>query len=189
MSQEATGRSPATAGPRTVDSALEGRAAGKVPLGDPGAWAVLAFSTTSFMLGLYNAGWVNPLGVTLVIPVAFIFGGVVQLIVAILEVFRGNVFGTAVFGTYGPFWIIYGLIENSFAGKVGAAAGKAAAAGAISSGVTVFLAMFAVRSRPARKRTVCSDGGPPAGATLRCCDRRIRPRWCGPGTDAAPAQA
>ena len=144
MSQEATGRSPATAGPRTVDSALEGRAAGKVPLGDPGAWAVLAFSTTSFMLGLYNAGWVNPLGVTLVIPVAFIFGGVVQLIVAILEVFRGNVFGTAVFGTYGPFWIIYGLIENSFAGKVGAAAGKAAAAGAISSGVTVFLAMFAV---------------------------------------------
>ena len=145
MSQEATGRTPATAGPRTVDSALEGRAAGKVPLGDPGAWAVLAFSTTSFMLGLYNAGWVNPLGVTLVIPVAFIFGGVVQLIVAILEVFRGNVFGTAVFGTYGPFWIIYGLIENSFAGKVGAAAGKAAAAGAISSGVTVFLAMFAVR--------------------------------------------
>jgi succinate-acetate transporter protein len=116
----------------------------RVPPADPGAWAVLAFATTSFMLGLYNAGWVNPLGVALVIPVAFIFGGAVQLIVAVLEVFRGNVFGAAVFGTFGPFWIIYGLIENSFAAKVAAAAGKAAAAGAVASGVTVFLAVFAV---------------------------------------------
>ena len=96
------------------------------------------------MLGIYNAGWANPLGVTLVIPVAFVFGGGAQLIVAVLEVFRGNVFGAAVFGTYGPFWIIYGLIQNSFAAKVAAAAGKTATAGAISSGLTVFLAMFTV---------------------------------------------
>lgn len=147
MSQEVTGApnpNPAPAGQVTVDSALAGRAAANVPMADPGAWAVLAFGTTAFMLGLYNAGLVNPLGVTLVIPMAFFFGGAVQSIVAVLEVFRGNVFGAAVFGSYGPFWIVYGLIENSFAAKVTAAAGKAGAAGALSSGVTVFLVMFAV---------------------------------------------
>lgn len=134
----------AVAGQETVDRALEGRAAAKTPLADPGAWAVLAFASTAFMLGLYNAGLVNPLGVTLVIPMALVFGGAVQFIVAIIEVFRGNVFGAAVFGCYGPFWIIYGLIENSYAGKVAAAAGKASAVSAVASGLTVFLVMFAV---------------------------------------------
>ena len=131
------------AGQEPSNRALEGRAAAKTPLADPGAWAVLAF-LTAFMLGLYNAGLVNPLGATLVIPMALVFGGAVQFIVAIIEVFRGNVFGAAVFGCYGPFWIIYGLIENSYVGKVAAAAGKAGAASAVASGLTVFLVMFAV---------------------------------------------
>ena len=92
-------------GRRPSNRALEGRAAAKTPLADPGAWAVLALASTAFMLGLYNAGLVNPLGATLVIPMALVFGGAVQFIVAIIEVFRGNVFGAAVFGCYGPFWI------------------------------------------------------------------------------------
>ena len=127
-----------------IDRALQGRAVATVPLADPGAWAVLSFASTAFMLGLYNAGVVNPLGVTLVIPMAFFFAGAVQFIVAVLEVFRGNVFGAVVFGSYGPLWVIYGLIQNSYVGKVAAAAGKTGAAGAVSSGLTVFLVMFAV---------------------------------------------
>lgn len=113
-------------------------------MADPGAWAVLAFSTTSFMLGLYNAQLVDPNGLALVIPVAFVFGGVVQILVAVLEVIRGNLFGAAVFGSFGPFWIIYGLIEDRYSGKVATAAAAAKDPAAVTSAVTVFLVMFAV---------------------------------------------
>jgi succinate-acetate transporter protein len=115
-------------------------------MADPGSWAILAFSTTSFMLGLYNAGVVNPAGARLVIPVALIFGGGVQVLVALLELIRGNLFAATVFGSFGPFWIIYGLIENTYAGKVVAAAAKAKSdpEKAVASGVTVFLAVFTV---------------------------------------------
>jgi succinate-acetate transporter protein len=105
-------------------------------LADPGAWAVTAFATTSFMLGVYNAGLLDKAGAAIVIPAAFFFGGLVQIIVAILEIQRGNLFGAAVFGTYGPFWVIYAAIQTLFATTVPAAT--------LSSGLSLLLAMFAV---------------------------------------------
>ena len=72
-----------------------------VKMADGTAWAVTAFSTTSFMLGLYNAGLVDPKGLAVVLPVAFFFGGLMQVIVAILEIQSGNPFGATVFGSYG----------------------------------------------------------------------------------------
>lgn len=109
-------------------------------MGDPGPWAVLAFSTTSFMLGLFNAGFADAAATALVIPMAFIFGGIVQLVVAVLEVLRRNEFGAVVFGTFGPFWMIYGAIENSYGAKVAAKGG----ASALNGGLVIFLAMFTV---------------------------------------------
>jgi succinate-acetate transporter protein len=106
-------------------------------LGDPGPWAVTAFATTSFMLGLYNAGLLGEASLPIVFPVAFFFGGLVQILVALLEVGRGNVFGAVVFGTYGPFWVIFAAIETWFAKLVQPAS-------AVASGVALFLAMFAV---------------------------------------------
>ena len=103
---------------------------------DPGHWAVFAFATTSFMLGFVNSGFIGGSAVYLVLPVALIFGGLVQLLVAILEVMRDNTFGACVFGTYGPFWIIYGLFVQFYAGSIA----KVNA----NSAVALFLAMFAV---------------------------------------------
>lgn len=103
---------------------------------DPGHWAVFAFATTSFMLGFVNSNFIGPTAVEIVLPVALIFGGLVQLIVAVLEVVRGNTFGACVFGTYGPFWIIYGLYVPFFASKV--------SPGSAGTAVALFLAMFAV---------------------------------------------
>lgn len=119
----------------TIDRALQ---AGLVrpPIADPGAWAVTAFATTSFMLGMYNAGLLPAGGVAVVIPVAFFFGGLIQIIVGILEVMRGNVFGAVVFGTYGPFWVIFAAIETWFAAKIPTSAADSA--------LCLFLAMFAV---------------------------------------------
>lgn len=106
------------------------------PMADPGAWAVTAFGTTSFMLGIYNTGLLGAGSEGIVIPAAFFFGGLVQIIVAILEIQRGNLFGAAVFGTYGPFWVIYAAIQTLFAGNVPQAD--------LSSALSLFLAMFAV---------------------------------------------
>lgn len=103
---------------------------------DPGHWAVFAFATTSFMLGFVNSNFIAPSAVEIVLPVSLIFGGLVQLIVAVLEVVRKNTFGACVFGTYGPFWIIYALYVPLFSSKVAPASAGTA--------VALFLAMFAV---------------------------------------------
>jgi uncharacterized protein len=44
-------------------------------MANPAAWAVTAFATTSFMLGMYNTHLLNPAGEGIVIPVAFFFTG------------------------------------------------------------------------------------------------------------------
>jgi succinate-acetate transporter protein len=98
---------------------------------------VTAFATTSFMLGLYNTGEIGAASLPIVFPVAFFFGGLIQILVGLLEVGRGNLFGAVVFGTYGPFWVIYAAIEVWFAKMVHPAA-------AADKGVALFLAMFAV---------------------------------------------
>ena len=105
-------------------------------LADPGPWAVTAFATTSFILGLYNTHLLGSGSLPIVFPFAFFYGGLIQIIVGILEVQRGNLFGAVVFGTYGPFWVIFGAIEIWF--------GKMATPASLDSGVSAFLAMFAI---------------------------------------------
>ena len=128
----------------TIDSQTEhtspaGRAqppAASGPLADPGAWAVTAFATTSFMLGLYDTHLIGSGSLPIVFPVAFFYGGLIQIIVGILEIGRGNLFGAVVFGSYGPFWVIYGAISTWFA--------KMAPPSSVNAGIALFLAMFAV---------------------------------------------
>lgn len=105
-------------------------------MANPAPWAVTAFATTSFMLGMYQAGILNSAGVAIVLPAAFFFGGLVQIIVAVMEFARGNLFGGAVFGTYGPFWVMFGAFETLYAAGVPAAQ--------LSSANSLFLAVFAV---------------------------------------------
>ena len=95
-----------------------------------------AFATTSFMLGMFQTGLLNNAGVLIVLPAAFFFGGLVQIIVAIMEFSRGNLFAGAVFGTYGPFWVMFGAFETLYAASVPAAQ--------LSSATSLFLAVFAV---------------------------------------------
>jgi hypothetical protein len=106
------------------------------PTINPAPWAVTAFATTSFMLGMYQTGILNSAGVAVVLPVAFFFGGLVQIIVAIIEFSQGNTFGGAVFGTYGPFWVIFGALQTLYPTSIPAAQ--------LSSATSLFLAVFAV---------------------------------------------
>ena len=138
---------------RPITSAVPARMA------DPAAWAVTAFATTSFMLGMFQTGLLNNAGVLIVLPAAFFFGGLVQIIVAVLEISRGNLFGAAVFGTYGPFWVMFGAFETLYATSVPAAQ--------LNSALSLFLAVFAV---------VISRS-----AIILCDLRRAGPavNWCG----------
>ncbi|MDQ7092400.1 acetate uptake transporter [Desulfosporosinus sp. PR] len=103
---------------------------------NPGPWAVTAFSTTSFMLGIINAGIISGGCTPVVLDVAIFFGGIMQIIVAILEFMKGNTLTTTVFGTYGPFWLMFAMFELFFA--------KSIPPSSIGSAVSLFLAMFAV---------------------------------------------
>jgi succinate-acetate transporter protein len=123
---------------RTIDREMRG-AGPTEPLADPGALALTAFATTAFMLGLYLSGLVGTGSLPLVFPVALLFGGLIQIMVAMLEVVRGNTFGGAAFGTYGAFWVIFGAINTWFVHMVKPAS-------AVDAGVAVFLSMFAVVS-------------------------------------------
>ena len=104
-------------------------------MANPAPWAVTAFGTTSFMLGMYQTNILDSAGILIVLPAAF-FDGRVQIIVAVLEFNRGNMFGGAVFGTYGPFWVIFGAFQTLYATSVPASA--------LSSATSLFLAVFAV---------------------------------------------
>jgi uncharacterized protein len=130
MATPVTGQSAAADQPQV--------SAARSAMADPGAWAVTAFATTSFMLGMYNSGLLNSAGAPIVIPAAFFFGGLIQIIVAIMEISRGNLFGAVVFGSYGPFWVIYAALVSLYATSIPAAQ--------LNSAVTLFLAMWAVLS-------------------------------------------
>jgi uncharacterized protein len=110
----------------------------KAGMANPAPWAVTAFATTSFMLGMYQTHILNNAGILIVLPAAFFFGGLVQIIVAIMEFSRGNLFAGAVFGTYGPFWVMFGAFETLYAASVPAVQ--------LNDAISLFLAVFAVIS-------------------------------------------
>src|SRR6266702_4759343 len=64
--------------PAPVQYAAEPAAAppgGTLAIGDPGSWAILAFSATSLLLGLFNSSAIDANGSAVIIPVAFVLGG------------------------------------------------------------------------------------------------------------------
>lgn len=74
-------------------------------LGNPAPLGLLAFGMTTAMLMYVEMGWAEVEFEAWVYGVAMFFGGVCQLVVAILELFRGSSFSFAVFGSYGAFWL------------------------------------------------------------------------------------
>ena len=110
--------------------------AARTGMANPAPWAVTAFATTSFMLGMYQTHLLNNAGLPIVLPATFFFGGLVQIIVAVMEFSRGNLFAGAVFGTYGPFWVMFGAFQTLYAASVPAAQ--------LGSATSLFLAVFAV---------------------------------------------
>lgn len=82
--------------------------------GNSAPLALAAFAVTTFMLSMINANLVNAGTVPVVFGVAFMFGGLTQLIAGIVQFRTGNTFGGVLFSTFGAFWLSFFAIAQFF---------------------------------------------------------------------------
>lgn len=85
---------------------------------EPGALGMAAFGLTTVLLSLINAGVLPGSGLLIVLPMALIFGGFIQIIVGILEFQRTNTFGGTSSCCYGAFWIWFASLQFLSSAKV-----------------------------------------------------------------------
>jgi succinate-acetate transporter protein len=64
----------------------------------------VAFGLTTVLLSLVNAGVLPAAGGDVVIPLALVFGGLLQIFAGVFEFKLGNTFGMTAFLSYGAFW-------------------------------------------------------------------------------------
>jgi hypothetical protein len=74
---------------------------------NPGVVGLAGFGLTTMLLQFHNVGWC---GVGPIVSLAFIFGGLAQMIAGFQEFKCGNNFGYSAFVSYGAFWIALGII-------------------------------------------------------------------------------
>lgn len=80
------------------------------PEANPAALGLICFGLTTVMLSLVNAGLVVGGAMAVVLPLAFIYGGLMQIVAGILEAKAGNTFGMTAFISYGAFWVWFALL-------------------------------------------------------------------------------
>ena len=88
--------------------------AGALGWGNSAPLALAGFATTTFMLSMINTGIVPAATTPVVFGVAFMFGGLAQLIAGIICFRNGNVFGGVLFGGFGAFWLSLWAIADFF---------------------------------------------------------------------------
>jgi uncharacterized protein len=96
---------------------------------NPAPLGLAGFGLTTVVLSSINAGLLTGDGPALtaaVVPLAFAYGGVGQIIAGVLEYKNGNTFGTVAFTSYGLFWWWYAfLLWTAGAGWIKPPAGNA----------------------------------------------------------------
>ena len=80
-------------------------------LANPGPLGLAGFGLTTIVLSTINAGLLPPEAAAVVVPLAFSYGGVAQIIAGILEFRCGNTFGMVAFTSYGLFWWWFALLK------------------------------------------------------------------------------
>ncbi|PAF48623.1 hypothetical protein BKH43_07865 [Helicobacter sp. 13S00401-1] len=85
---------------------------------NPAPLGLFGFALTTFLLSAINAEWISSSSLGVVLAMAVIFGGIVQLLVGFFEYPKGNTFGFVVFASYGVFWLSYVLLVHFFGDKL-----------------------------------------------------------------------
>jgi len=85
---------------------------------DPAPLGLAAFAATTFMLSIFNAGFMGEGGEPIVFGMALFYGGLAQLLAGMWEFRTGNTFGAVAFTSYGSFWLSFWAFEQFYADKV-----------------------------------------------------------------------
>jgi len=80
---------------------------------NPGPLGLFGFGLTTCVLSAINAGLLPHEAIAVVVPLAFAYGGLAQLIAGILEFRTGNTFGMVAFTSYAMFWWWFALLQLS----------------------------------------------------------------------------
>ena len=114
---------------------------------NPAPLGLAAFALTTIVLSSINAGLLKgdtPNLLAIVVPLAFAYGGLGQLIAGVLEYKNGNTFGTVAFTSYGAFWWWYAfLLWTVGAGWIKPPAANALGLALLMWGVFTFLMWIA----------------------------------------------
>ncbi len=109
-------------------------------LANPGPLGLAGFGLTTCVLSAINAGLLPHEALPVVVPLAFAYGGVAQLIAGVLEFRTGNTFGMVAFTSYGLFWWWFALLQWSVgAGWLKAPPPSAVAVVLLMWGILTFL--------------------------------------------------
>jgi uncharacterized protein len=79
-------------------------------IADPGPVGLAGFAMTTVMLSCVNAGLVGGKVEAAVLPLAFFYGGLVQLLAGMWEFRKANTFGALAFSSYGAFWLSFAAL-------------------------------------------------------------------------------
>jgi len=80
---------------------------------NPGPLGLAAFGVTTIVLSAVNAGLLPHEAIPAVVPLAFAYGGLAQLVAGVLEFKTGNTFGMVAFTSYGMFWWWFAFLQWS----------------------------------------------------------------------------
>ncbi len=105
---------------------------------NPGPLGLAGFGLTTVVLSCVNAGLIPSDAVTVVVPLAFAYGGLAQIIAGAMEFRNHNTFGTVAFTSYGLFWWWFAFLQWSIG------AGILKGTPGVSTGVGVTLFMWGV---------------------------------------------
>lgn len=85
---------------------------------NPAPLAFGAFAGTTFLLSWVNAGLINPAGLESAVATAWIFGGVIQILVAFWHLRNEELFPAVTFGSFGAFWLSFALFGTLYLGSI-----------------------------------------------------------------------
>jgi uncharacterized protein len=85
---------------------------------DPAPLGLAAFAATTFMLSMFNAGFMGEGAEPIVFGMALAYGGLAQLLAGMWEFRTGNTFGAVAFTSYGSFWLSFWAFNQFYADKV-----------------------------------------------------------------------
>src|SRR5436305_1791975 len=90
---------------------LETQESAKPRLANPGPLGLAGFGLTTVVLCTINTGILPKEAIPVVVPLAFAYGGVAQIIAGILEFRTENTFGMVAFTSYGLFWWWFAFLQ------------------------------------------------------------------------------